>query len=280
MFDNNIQTYFTYHPVTRLKCTLTEFSCIYSYINLIAINFRTFHHPQTLYPSNSKPSHSQKTSTLCLALAGLDIHINRILGSLSCLLSPRTIILLSVHGFVPMFHAYYGQIIFHHVSNTGFCLSIQVIRELFPVWSSDEQCCYEYLCTSSFVSLGCTYTSNSQILWQFYVYLWEELLILFPKVPAPLPIPTSGIQRSRFLLFLSSKCYFHSDSFLNYSCCGLCVECSPRGSCIEDLAPQPVDPVIEGTNGSWGLWCHQWLVLRQTPNIRTLLEHSRKENGN
>lgn len=133
MFDNNIQTYFTYHPVTRLKCTLTEFSCIYSYINLMAINFRTFHHPQTFYSSNSKSPHSQKTSTLCLALAGLDIHINRILGSLSCLLSPRTIVLLSVHGFVPMFHAYYGQIIFHHVSNTGFCLSIQVIRELFPV---------------------------------------------------------------------------------------------------------------------------------------------------
>lgn len=199
MFDNNIQTYFTYHPVTRLKCTLTEFSCIYSYINLIAINFRTFHHPQTLYPSNSKPSHSQKTSTLCLALAGLDIHINRILGSLSCLLSPRAIVLLSVHGFVPMFHAYYGQIIFHHVSNTGFCLSIQVIRELFPVWSSDEQCCYEYLCTSSFVSLGCILTHRTaKSCGNSMCIFGKDCSYRFPKCLHHCPSPPAVYKGPRF----------------------------------------------------------------------------------
>lgn len=105
MFDHNVQTYFTYHSVTRLKCTLTEFSRIYSYINLIAINFRTSHHPQAFYPPNSKPSRSRKTPTLFLALAALDIHINRILGSWSCRLPPRTTVPWPVRGFVPVFHA-------------------------------------------------------------------------------------------------------------------------------------------------------------------------------
>lgn len=39
------------------------------------------------------------------------------------------------------------------------------------------------------------------------------------------------------LEFSSSECYLHFVSFLNYSCCGLETECSPRGSCIEDLVP-------------------------------------------
>lgn len=65
MFDNNVQTYFTYHSVTRLKCTLMEFSRICSYINLIAINFRASRHPQTFYPPNSKPSRYTVSSFSC-----------------------------------------------------------------------------------------------------------------------------------------------------------------------------------------------------------------------